>query len=404
MSRNQTDDVFSSSPAHPSHTRNPYANAQSQLRKSLKRSAAVATLPSPPQSTMKRQAQQNGVRTSMELRSSSSKHDTVPALLHVIQEIAERSPSPFSGPPVKEELPASRGSASKNEVAGESEESTNRPQTPPPRDTPPPMPVEAPVTPPPTRKRAKKTGPIRDSPNNPFLSTSPRHPRTSTLPPLEERETVDFVFRGAKSSFPNPFKKRPLAPGEVDPSTLDPADPGFSPDTVIQPKLLWPSSPSTPRTRSQTVAARMRSSRCDPSSIPSSPSEGPSSHPSATDTVPSELPVSRRLFPEAHAIGPSHHAKTAEMKEGIRKGRMSGSMVIAQAHGPIRAGKETLATVARPGLSREPSHIPKSTRVKAAESLLSRKASSTSASATSGVKTRSASSPKKTTDEVARRE
>ncbi|KAF8338271.1 uncharacterized protein EI90DRAFT_2567985 [Cantharellus anzutake] len=203
------------------------------------------------------------------------------------------------------------------------------------------MPAQAPVTPPLTRKRANKTshpGPIRDSPNNPFLSTSPRYPRATGLPPLEERETIDFVFRGAKTSFPNPFKKRPLAPGEVDPSTLDPADLNFSPDTVIQPKLLWPSSPSSPTTRSQTTTARLKSSGLGSPTL--SPPGKPSRPSSSTDTFPPGPPVSRWLFPEAHAAGPLHHAKMAEMREGVKKGRMSRTLVIAQAHGPIRPGKE----------------------------------------------------------------
>ncbi len=58
-------------------------------------------------------------------------------------------------------------------------------------------PLQAPVTPPPTRKRGKRSahpGPIRDSPNNPFLSTSPRYPRPTDLPPLEERDRIDFVL------------------------------------------------------------------------------------------------------------------------------------------------------------------------------------------------------------------
>ncbi len=200
--------------------------------------------------------------------------------------------------------------------------------------------------------------------------------------------------RGAKSSFPNPFKKRAIAPGDVDPSTLDPSHRDFSPESmVMKPRLLWPSSPTTPKTRSQTAAAAApRSKPCrDPfsssASASSSPSDEPLRHPSATDTVPAEPPVARRLFAEAHAH--VHHAKTVEMKEGVKKGRMSGSMVIAQAHGPIRAGKETKASVGPPGLSRQPSHIPKSAKVKAAEALLTRKASGPSAA--SGVKTRSSS-------------
>ena len=253
MPRTQTEDVFSSSPAHPSHTRNPYANAQTELRKSLKRSAAVAALPSPPQSMTKRaarngarsaslrsaaksqivasiiveedEAAEDGTENEEDVRASSptpgrlpsgtpkssqlppirsgTASGTSPELgLLAIQESGARSPSPFSGPPVTDDLSTALKKGKKDgdtPTDDDPGESSDRPKTPTGNvqvvvTT---TPVRSPATPPPTRKRTKKAihpGPIRDSPNNPFLSTSPRHPCPTEHSPLEERDTIDYVL------------------------------------------------------------------------------------------------------------------------------------------------------------------------------------------------------------------
>ncbi|KAF9511976.1 hypothetical protein BS47DRAFT_1346141 [Hydnum rufescens UP504] len=337
MSRSVPEDAFSSSPARPSHTRNPYAQ---QVKRNLKRTASVASLPSPPHSTAKRahygagvvwDAQEKAIakRSSVDDERASSS-GTSPALgLLAIQETAGRSPSPFddrSGPsatlPAVVEEEPQIGGGGRGRAAEDSITKSPRPTTP----------IRSPVTPSPTRKRENKRGhpgPIRDSPNNPFLSSSPRRPRPNKLGKLEERETIDYVFRGVKTTFANPYAKKPLAPGEVDPSTLDPRHPDYSPDPTVVPKLLWPSSARSDGKSSLKTTGKGRS-----------------------------YPVSRRLFSAEIAKQAEASANVAskakDMQEAVKKGKMSGSMVIAQAHGPIR-NNETAA----PGLSRAPSYIPK---------------------------------------------
>ena len=201
MPRSVSEDAFSSSPARPSHTRNPYAQPP---KRNLKRTASVASLPSPPRSTVKRahyaagairgvEEEVVGKRSPVEDTRALSSGTSAALGLLAIQETAARSPSPFddrSGPSAtlptvaeKAQIRAGGG----DHAAEDSVMKSPRPSTQ----------VRAPVTPPPTRKREKKRahpGPIRDSPNNPFLSNSPRRPRPNTMGKLEERETIDYVL------------------------------------------------------------------------------------------------------------------------------------------------------------------------------------------------------------------
>ncbi|KAG9011348.1 hypothetical protein FRB94_008632 [Tulasnella sp. JGI-2019a] len=103
-----------------------------------------------------------------------------------------------------------------------------------------------PTTPTPTWRMSKaaeerSAGPVRDSPNNPFLGSSPRiqAPKESVL----EKPTVTYVFRGVKVVYQNPAHNIPT-PQDGDPSTLPPQHPDFSPDLFTAPKLLWSSAPS----------------------------------------------------------------------------------------------------------------------------------------------------------------
>lgn len=229
MPRAPVDDVFSSSPAHPSHhnKRNPYAQAQRNFN--LKRSATAAALPSPPTTQVKRKHYEasapldsdndevNDVEMtptkSITTRSKRAALDSPgqatpksrttkaanappsgasPALSILdIQERAQRSPSPFpyrelSPEPLKTRLGGQVLNAlSEDDSASDSEESVVEPTTPKPKR-------RAPATPPPARQ-LRARGPIRDSPNNPFLSTSPRYPKGDTTP-LNEKETITYVL------------------------------------------------------------------------------------------------------------------------------------------------------------------------------------------------------------------
>lgn len=242
MPRKPVDDVFSSSPAHPSHhgtnsnlnPRNPYATAQRNLN--LKRSADVAALPSPPSTKTKRKHYhapalsdtdeevdnlQMTPTKSTTTRSRRQLHESPeqatpkgrttrvknappsgasPALsILAIQEQGARSPSPFpygedaASPPPLARRSRRTGNKQLLEYAesgsdSDSAESVVAPITPKRQRE------RAPATPPPTRRtRATAHGPIRDSPNNPFLSTSPRYAKKAP-PGAEDRDTISYVL------------------------------------------------------------------------------------------------------------------------------------------------------------------------------------------------------------------
>lgn len=228
MSRAPIDDVFSSSPAHPSHhnKRNPYAQAQRNFN--LKRTATAAALPSPPITQTKRKhyaapavldsenedendvektptkATTRSKRAALESPSQATPNGRItrasnappsgasPALsITDIQESGRRSPSPF---PYREASPPPLNTRARGRTLrtlrdddsdSDSAESVVEPTTPKPKR-------RAPATPPPTR-HTRARGPVRDSPNNPFLSTSPRYPKRDTTP-LHEKETITYVL------------------------------------------------------------------------------------------------------------------------------------------------------------------------------------------------------------------
>ncbi|KAL0057230.1 hypothetical protein AAF712_016137 [Marasmius tenuissimus] len=98
---------------------------------------------------------------------------------------------------------------------------------------------------------------LRDSPDNPFLSSpespSGTGPSTATVAEgrgkgavFEEQPFVQMVFRGVRKTYPNPYydhkRGRPKSP---DPnSLLPPEHPDYSPDLRGQPKVLWPTKKS----------------------------------------------------------------------------------------------------------------------------------------------------------------
>ncbi|KAG8980568.1 hypothetical protein FRB90_007634 [Tulasnella sp. 427] len=90
-----------------------------------------------------------------------------------------------------------------------------------------------------TRSQTKGKGPnpVRDSPNNPFLggpsqTAGPREP-------VQEKPTMTYVFRGAKAVFRNPNYGGPDVEAQQR-HRLHPAHPDFSPDLMTAPKLLFP--------------------------------------------------------------------------------------------------------------------------------------------------------------------
>lgn len=155
-------------------------------------------------------------------------------------------------------------------------------------------------------------------------------------------------------------------PEEPDPSRLSPSNSDYSPSAAFAPKLLFPSSTASPTPKSKTrIATDQR---------PESPTRHQRTR-TASSSKPNPQPVARKLFTSEIAataakthegkkptswaesstsssstsLSEGHGAlniKAKAMKEGIKKGIMSTSMVIAHAHGPIRSNE-------RPGIQRE---------------------------------------------------
>lgn len=219
-----------SSPAHPSHHNrvNPYAQASAQVKRNLKRSATSAALPSPPATTSKRRqyarpasdtedddvektptkAARSTRRRAAEPESpdhttpkgkgatargrSAVNTGTSPALSSLSVRGRSRSPTPFSNDqPLPSPSLLDRLSSAQRAVVDDEETEAELEVAP--------ATSKRDVTPPPTRRTRSSTrnGPIRDSPNNPFLvsdNTPPRRPkvRTDELP-LHERDTFTMV-------------------------------------------------------------------------------------------------------------------------------------------------------------------------------------------------------------------
>ncbi|KAG6844860.1 hypothetical protein H0H87_002983 [Tephrocybe sp. NHM501043] len=142
------------------------------------------------------------------------------------------------------------------------------PMSPPPSNRKTVVPVAAPVTPEPPR-RSKRVIPMRDSPNNPFLvspasvvadSASPTPSLSPHTPQQLERPTVTYVFRGVRGTFPNPLydhkRGRPRSPSAR--SQLPIEHPDYSPDAHCPPKLLFPAAPRKPQRTRQTLEHELR--------------------------------------------------------------------------------------------------------------------------------------------------
>ncbi|KAK2467213.1 hypothetical protein APHAL10511_000762 [Amanita phalloides] len=197
----------------------------------------------------------------------------------------------------------------------------------------------APVSPPPSHRKTKRVDKASDlvavrhadsavnSPNNPFLDdgkskTKATSPCTPTS--LEERPTVTYVFRGVRGVYPNPLynhaKKRALSPPPE--SLLPPEHPDYSPDMRCPPRVLFPTRPSKSKSH--------RKRDCLPE-LPTTPtrSRGPSSKerghvkqhisrlPKMNDAVLGPGPKSRRTLPLFETLGESDDgSESADNEDG----------------------------------------------------------------------------------------
>ncbi|KAG6841622.1 hypothetical protein C0991_009047 [Blastosporella zonata] len=236
----------------------------------LKRSASVASLPTPPRTHHKRK---HGSRS---LRSDDSDTDVDTGSeaeaekgLKKKQRTNERNEdadeeafwldksdgttSAAAAPSKK--LPSGLVYRRRLAAAASTSSVGSAPVSPPPSNRKAIVAAAAHVTPEPPR-RSKRNAALRDSPNNPFLvspasvaedSASPT-PSPHT-PQHQERPTVTYVFRGVRGTFPNPLydhkRGRPRSPSAC--SQLPIEHPDYSPDTHCIPKLLFPAAPRKPQ-------------------------------------------------------------------------------------------------------------------------------------------------------------
>ncbi|KAI9452750.1 hypothetical protein F5148DRAFT_1289474 [Russula earlei] len=264
----------------PSHVKQPPS-------KSLKRSASVASLPTPPRTVRKRSRSRGSAYHSSDdddvddalpvvsphLSPSQNHHvsEELSAVTHkrrridaVVAELnAEDGEDTFwlSGAPAEPQdlKPASKSSRFPRSVSKGKPPSSSRRG--PPTSTrrlsqsravpassapatwsllsPPPTKPSRLVTPP--RKRTVKPMPVRDSPNNPFLvnpSDSPGSAPSSPVgphTPVPDKETIYYVFRGKRLAFQNPHFGAPKNPR----SMLQPEHPDFSPSEDCTPRRLF---------------------------------------------------------------------------------------------------------------------------------------------------------------------
>ncbi|KAG6808233.1 hypothetical protein H0H92_004949 [Tricholoma furcatifolium] len=217
----------------------------------LKRSASVASLPTPPRTHHKKKHVSDDDSSASEAetthkhkkqRTSSSNDDEEAFWLNK-----------SDGDVASNRLPS--GLVYRRRLAGAPSVSSvgSAPVSPPPSNRKP-IAVAAPVTPEPIiRRSVRNTRPVRDSPNNPFLvspdaasivadSASPSPSLSPHTPKHHERSTVTYVFRGVKGTFPNPLYNheldRPLSPSAH--SKLPLTHPDYSPEPHCPPKVLFP--------------------------------------------------------------------------------------------------------------------------------------------------------------------
>ena len=185
MPRQPVDDVFSSSPAHPSHhnKRNPYAEAQRNFNR--KRSAAQAALPSPPTTQIKRKHYAAPVLSDAEDDDYDDDTQKTPTKANIrSKRLAGESPdttTPKGRSTKAENMHPNDASPALSILA--TQESVSRS----------PSPSPSPYRRSTRRTRTSTRGPILDSPNNPFLSDSPRYPKRDATP-LQDRGSITYVL------------------------------------------------------------------------------------------------------------------------------------------------------------------------------------------------------------------
>ncbi|KAJ1301948.1 hypothetical protein OPQ81_000787 [Rhizoctonia solani] len=183
----------------------------------------------------------------------------------------------------------------------------------PPRPTPP-------RTKPQRSSRVSRDGPLRDSPNNPFLVESlesppmlrPR-PKRSALD-FTEGPTVGYVFRGVPTVFANPYaNQHPPSPtkDKNHPSFLPLEHPDFSPCELARPQLLFPEAHGFAREGSPCPC------------IPSTPKRGRSRAP-RTPVRRSQRQMNSVDFPKPIMMEPEEASgpKTPEPKTPPKRTRM----------------------------------------------------------------------------------
>ncbi|KAF7304635.1 hypothetical protein MKEN_01177400 [Mycena kentingensis (nom. inval.)] len=200
---------------------------------SLKRSASAASLPTPPPTTHKRKRSSSPARSDGDIGSDDEDIGLEERVRRAEAEehfwLSHNNAS--SSPPLVYKLlpvtlPASPPPSPLKQTL-------RSPYTPTRSAAPSP-----PATPPPP-KRAKHNLIPTDSPHNPFLA-SPLGPKdeivaTTSRVIREERPTMEYVFRGVRRSFPNPYYGKPVPPN----SLLPPEHPDYEHDEQHIPKLVF---------------------------------------------------------------------------------------------------------------------------------------------------------------------
>ncbi|KAG6819783.1 hypothetical protein H0H93_008698 [Arthromyces matolae] len=251
--------------------------AMPPVSRPLKRSASVASLPTPPRTYHKRkhaarslrasdyetdcddssasEAETTERRRSKKQRTKSSQgEDAEEQAFWMSKSDGDLPPTMAPTPAVNTKLPS--GLVYRRRLAASASTSSvgSAPMSPPPSNRKPAV-VAAPVTP---ERRSKRLRPMRDSPNNPFLvspatvvedSASPTPSLSPHTPRQQERPTVTYVFRGVRGTFPNPLydheRNRARSPSAR--SRLPIEHPEYSPDPHCPPKVLFPQAPRKSR-------------------------------------------------------------------------------------------------------------------------------------------------------------
>ncbi|KAG5716251.1 hypothetical protein E4T56_gene10814 [Termitomyces sp. T112] len=250
----------------------------------LKRSASVASLPTPPRTYHKRKHATRSLRgdDSDTDPDQSSAGETAPEKSHHKNK-KQRTSSSKSADAEEEafwliksdgDAPSSTAAPTKQVPSGlvyrrlapatSTSSVGSAPVSPPPSNR---KPIAvAPVTP--EYRRPKRSIPMRDSPNNPFLvspasivgnSASPTPSLSPHTPRHKEQPTVTYVFRGVRGTFPNPLydheRNRPRSPSAR--SRLPVEHPDYSPDSHCVPKVLFPMPPRKSRRPTTRLPGRM---------------------------------------------------------------------------------------------------------------------------------------------------